>query len=137
MENTKKTFAQIVREKYGDTRAQFARRIGAQSRTVKSWEQGQPLQSHARALLNVAWNNDVSLEIEVSPEFSQLTLKDKVLTLCKNFGDKKRSFAQRIGVNELVIHGWTVKGKESTIGHRLLDLVASHPEWFVTVPKKF
>lgn len=134
---TKKTFAQQVREKYGDTVEQFAFRIGASPETVKKWESGAPLQCTARAILFVAHKHDLPLKPEVSAEFLALTPAQQVEKLRAGFGDTKLAFAQRIGVTQNAIHRWTNQGEMSPIGQRLLLEVAEHPERFVTTPKAF
>lgn len=135
MEN--KTFAQQVREKYGDTVEQFAFRIGATPETVKKWEDGAPLQCTARAILFVAHKHYLPLKPEVSAEFLALTPAEQVEKLRAGFGDTKLAFAQRIGVTQNTVHRWTNQGEMSNIGQRLLLEVAEHPERFVTTPSAF
>lgn len=137
MENTKKTFAQQVRDKYGDTVEQFAFRIGTTPETIKRWESGTPLQCTARAILFVAHKHNLPLKPEVSAEFLGLTPAEQVEKLRAGFGDTKLAFAQRIGVTQDTINRWTKHGEMSNIGQRLLLEVAEHPERFVTTPKAF
>lgn len=137
MENKNKTFAQLVREKYGDTVEQFAFRIGAMPETVKRWESGAHLQCTARALLNVAYRYDLSMKPDVSAEFLALTPAEQVEKLRAGFGDTKLAFAKRIGVTQNTIQRWTRHGEMSNIGQRLLLEVAVHPERFTTTPKSY
>lgn len=132
-----KTFAQIVREKYGDTVEQFAFRIGATPVSVKNWENGQEPTCIARSLMNLAYQHDLPIKSEVSDEIAALPISELVEKLRHNFGDTKKKFAQRIGVNYDAMMRWRNRNEKSGCGLRLLYEVAAHPEYFVETPNAF
>lgn len=133
----KKTFTQLVREKYGDNISQFAERLNTSRATVTKWEKGAPAQCNARALLNYAWNHELTMEHEASAEFAQLPVPEMVKVLCENFGDTQKQFAARIGVTENLMTRLNHDKSPAGTTRRLLLEVAAHPERFATVLKSF
>lgn len=133
----KKTFAQLVREKYGDNISQFADRLNTSRASVVKWEKGVPAQCNARALLDYAWNHDLPMLPEVNYEFAQLPVPEMIKQLRANFGDTQKQFAARIGVTDNLICRLNKGKSPAGTTRRLLLEVAAHPERFATKLKSF
>ena len=132
-----KTFAQLVREDYGDTIEQFAQRLNTAPATVAGWEAGQEMQEHARALLDYAVEYPLTLHSRISDEFAKLSPREQIQLLMKNFGDTQKAFAQRIGVSEYNISRWKRLNILSPIAQRYIYEVAVYPERFNSTPKSY
>ena len=132
-----KTFAQLVREDYGDTIEQFAQRLNTAPATVAGWEAGQEMQEHARALLDYAVEYPLTLHSRISDEFAKLSPREQIQLLMKNFGDTQKAFAPRIGVSEYNISRWKRLNILSPIAQRYIYEVAVYPERFNSTPKSY
>lgn len=131
------TYAQKVRESYGDSVEVFARRMCVLPQTVEGWENGVKPQATALALLRYAEQWPIALEPRISPEFAELPLAKQLEKLAQNFGDNQKQFARRIGLMEYNLILWKNKGTISDCAQRYLYEVAMHPERFIATPKSF
>lgn len=127
----RKSFAQTVREQYGDDINEFAFRMSANPVTVEKWENGSPLQGTAKSLLKYASQYELTMKPEVNAEFQAMSTSDQVTWLMNAFGDNKKKLAARLGVSEIVMIRWSLKGNISNTGQRLLFEAAAHPERFL------
>lgn len=134
---TSKTFAQLVRENYGDTVEQFAQRLNTAPATVEGWEAGQELQETAQALLNYANEYSLALHPRVSEDFAKLDIRHQLKLLMDNFGDSQRAFAERISLSPYNINRWMRLNIISPIAQRYIYEVAVYPERFHSNPKSY
>ena len=133
-----KTYAQQVRESYGDTVDQFAQRLNVLPQTVNGWESGTQPQATALALLKYAEQYPLTLECRISPDFEDLSIHAQISLLMKNFGDKmQKHFANRIDIPDWNITQWIKNNSMSAHAKRYLYEVAIHPERFTTTPKSY
>ena len=134
---TSKTFAQQVREDYGDTVEQFAQRLNTAPATVEGWEAGQEPQETAQALLKYANEYPLTIEPRISSEFAELDIRAQLSLLMKNFGDTQKAFAERIDLSAYNISRWMRLNIISPIAQRYIYEVAIHPERFHSTPKSY
>lgn len=132
-----KTFAQQVREDYGDTIGVFAMRLNTNPATVEGWEAGQEPQEAARVLLNYANKHNLAHEPRIRDDFAKLSIREQLLLLMGNFGDTQKTFAHRIGLSEYNIGNWMRQNSISPIAQRYIYEVAMYPERFQTTPKSY
>ena len=134
---TSKTFAQTVREDYGDTVEQFAQRLNTAASTVEGWEAGQEMQETAEALLKYANAYPLAIHPRISDEFAKLDIRSQLKLLMANFGDSQRAFAVRIGLSAYNISRWMCQNIISPIAQRYIYEVAVYPERFTSTPKSY
>ena len=134
---TSKTFAQQVREDYGDTVEQFAQRLNTAQATVEGWEAGQKPQETAEALLKYACEYPLATHPRISEDFAKLSPSAQITMLMKNFGDTQKAFAKRVGLSEYNIGRWVRLNIMSPIAQRYIYEVAIYPERFQSTPKSY
>lgn len=132
-----KTFAQQIRESYGDTVEQFAQRLNTAASTVDGWEAGQELQETAEALLKYANEYPLAIHPRISDDFAKLDIRSQLKLLMKNFGDSQRAFAERIGLSAYNISRWMRLNIISSIAQRYIYEVAVYPERFHSTPQSY
>jgi transcriptional regulator with XRE-family HTH domain len=132
-----KTFAQQIRESYGDTVEQFAQRLNTAASTVEGWEAGQELQETAEALLKYANEYPLAIHPRISDDFAKLDIRAQLKLLMKNFGDSQRAFADRIGLSAYNISRWMRLNIISSIAQRYIYEVAVYPERFHSTPQSY
>lgn len=132
-----KTFAQQIRESYGDTVEQFAQRLNTAASTVEGWEAGQELQETAEALLKYANEYPLAIHPRISDDFAKLDIRSQLKLLMKNFGDSQRAFAERIGLSAYNISRWMRLNIISSIAQRYIYEVAVYPERFHSNPQSY
>lgn len=135
--NTSKTYAQQIRESYGDTVEQFAQRLNTTVVTVERWEAGQELQETAEALLKYANEYPLAIYPRISDDFAKLDIRSQLTLLMKNFNDSQRSFAERVGLSAYNINRWMQLNIISPIAQRYIYEVAMYPERFTSSPKSY
>lgn len=141
MENEKNdNLCAQVRSIYGDSKTEFAARMGVSAESILRWErQGLPDVSAVHALFVAAHRGTFP---SVPPRFSKkveaMTDAEVVAHLIDGFGDNKTRFAERIGVNYATVTNWSnAKFKNSPAGRRLLRHIMEHPEEFSYKKKEY
>lgn len=133
-----KTYAQQVRESYGDTVDRFAQRLNVLPQTVTGWESGVKPQATALALLKYAERYPLTLEVRIDPAFEKLSILKQIDLLMQNFGDKmQKHFAARIDIPDWNITQWIKNDAMAAHAKRYLYEVAIHPDRFTTTPKSY
>lgn len=132
-----KTFAQKVREKYGDSVEEFALRLGVRSVTVLSWESGVTPQPQVLALLTYANEYDLPLKDDASEEHKNMSAPDLVAYLMKYYDDTPTALGIRLGLSRYQIVRLMGRDRVNKSTKRLLLEAATHPENFMKYPKSF
>lgn len=135
MEN--KTFAQKVREKYGDTVEEFALRMRATPETVKVWERGGEPQNQAMALLLYANVYNLSQKTNVDNRFYAMSPCQLIQYLMDYFDDSFQGLALRLNLPVNAIKRLIYEQRVSEITKRLFLEAIEHPENFMKYPKSF
>lgn len=125
-----KTFAQTVREKYGDTLEEFAFRLCVVPKTVERWESGKKPTTLHKALLNYADKHDLKLKHDAPEWFVMLTPEKKIEWVCRTVDCTVVELALKLGVDDNSIRRWISTNKISNVGERLICEFAVHPENF-------
>lgn len=124
------TYAEQVRNKYGDNKVLFAMRIWATETTIKRWEAGKPVPPLGMAILRLADSHTLDLKPNAPEDYAKLPAREKLEYLRAIYGDNWSQFGSRIGLDYSVVSRWRRTGKISNMGQRLLEEVASRPEIF-------
>lgn len=133
MEN--KTFAQKVREKYGDTIEEFALRLGVQPTTVRSWEEGFTPQSQVLALLIYANSYNLPFKSDADEKYQKMNVRDLIHHLMATFNDNETELAMRLCLSRSQIVRITRRTSVNKSTKRLLLEAVAHPENFTQYTK--
>lgn len=132
-----KSFAQTVREKYGDTVNEFAFRLCAVPATVESWEKGGTPQIQSLSLLTYAYKYDLSIKPEVDPKFIDMDARELIAHLMDYFDDSETGLAIRLSLSTERLSRILNRNTISNTTKRLLLEAVAHPENFLHLPKSF
>lgn len=132
-----KTFAQKVREKYGDSVEEFALRIGVRAVTITSWESGVTPQPQVLALLSYANNYHMGMKSDASEEHQNMSVPQLVKCLMRLYNDTEAGLAIRLGLNKAQIMRLLGRSNVNKSTKRLLLEAATHHERFMAYPKSF
>lgn len=134
---TNKSFAQTVREKYGDTVNEFAFRLWAVPTTVESWEKGGTPQIQSLALLTYAYNHDLAIKPDVDPKFLDMDARELIAYLMDYFDDSETGLAMRLSLSTERLSRILTRNTISNTTKRLLIEAVVHPENFLHLPKSY
>lgn len=132
-----KSFAQTVREKYGDTVNEFAFRLWAVPTTVESWEKGGTPQIQSLALLTYAYKYELAIKPEVDSKYLDMTPRELVDYLMEYFDDTENGLATRLSLSTERLSRILKRNTISNTTKRLLLEAVAHPENFLHLPKSF
>ena len=127
---SEKTFAQKVREKYGDTVDIFAVRLGVSKSTVNSWERG--VTPHCLHATMLEYANKYEFNIHVSPpeDFVALSASGKIEYLMHTYGDRLTTLAYRLRLDYDALYRWKNNNKLTPSAERYLSEAATHVDRF-------
>lgn len=129
--SNQKSFAQQVREKYGDTVREFSFRLGVSEYTINKWEKNSPTTTLHTALLEYANTYEMSMKPEPPAHFVQLPPAKKIEWLMRYFGCGIDALAARLRIDKSTVRDWKRKNRLSSPAKRYLDEMATHPENFM------
>lgn len=124
------TFAQSVREKYGDTVPEFAFRIGVTEKTITNWERGDEPPTTSVAILEYANKYDYEMKSGISESFANLTLVEQLEYLMDLFSCNLDALAVRMRIDKYTLRGWVNRDRVTAANQRYIYEVALHPERF-------
>lgn len=128
--SNKMTFAQQVREKYGDTKAEFAFRLGVTEKTITNWERGDVPPSTGVAILEYAYKYGYEMKSGIGESFANLTLNEQLQYLMDLFNCNLDGLAVRMRIDKFTLRGWITRNSVTTANQRYIYEVALHPERF-------
>lgn len=124
------TFAQQVREKYGDTVSEFAFRLGVTEKTITNWERGDAPPSTGTAILEYAYKYDYEMKSGISESFANLSLNEQLQYLMDLFDCNLDGLAVRMRIDKFTLRGWITRNSVTTANQRYIYEVALHPARF-------
>lgn len=127
---SEKTFAQTVREKYGDTTELFAVRLGVIKSTVEKWEDGRTPTMLHKTMLEYADKYDMALVSKAPDEFVALNASGKIEYLMRAYGDHLPSLAQRLRLDYDALYRWKNNNNLTASAERYLCEAATHIDRF-------
>lgn len=127
---SEKTFAQKVREKYGDSVDVFAARLGVSKATVIAWEEGRVPHVLHKTMLEYANKYELSIKVNVPEEFLGLDASGKIEYLMRSYGDRLPGLAQRIRIDYNTLFRWKLKNNITPSAERYLCEAVTYVDRF-------
>lgn len=125
-----KTFAQTVREKYGDSLEEFAFRMCVSRSTVKKWEDGKKPGALHMALLLYANEHELAMKPEAPEWFRKLDATGKMKCICGMLRYTIGEIAIRLKVEPTTAFRWKRDNKMARPAERLVCEYFVHPDKF-------